>query len=207
MHDPTHKFEGEVSPGTEKLAKAISLLGQPPFLAIVPFVCICMVLSDDLQKGIICSAASVFAATVLPVVNIMFFSRKYNNSDRMDVVNKEDRMQPLIAGVLGYLVGVILLYLLDAPWPATVLMICYTVVTAAVAVITPYWKISIHTCGVIGPSLGLAFVFWPVGLLYLLILPPVAWSRYVLKKHTPMQLLMGALLGLVLTLIIFWLLL
>jgi membrane-associated phospholipid phosphatase len=207
MHDPTHKFEGEVSPGTEKLAKAISLLGQPPFLAIVPFVCICMVLSDDLQKGIICLAASVFAATVLPVVNIMFFSRKYNNSDRMDVVNKEDRMQPLIAGVLGYLVGVILLYLLDAPWPATVLMICYTVVTAAVAVITPYWKISIHTCGVIGPSLGLAFVFWPVGLLYLLILPPVAWSRYVLKKHTPMQLLMGALLGLVLTLIIFWLLL
>jgi membrane-associated phospholipid phosphatase len=203
VHDPTHLFEGEISPGTEKVAKFFSLIGQPPFLAIIPFVAICMSLSADTTSGAICSVAAVFAATVLPIVNIMFFSRKFNNSDKLDVVNKEDRMLPLIAGVLGYMVGVVLLYLLNAPWLATVLMICYAVVTAAIALVTPYWKISIHSCGVIGPSMGLALCFWPIGLVYFLILPPVAWSRYVLKKHTPMQLVMGALLGFVITAIIF----
>lgn len=205
MHDPTSKFEGELSPRTEKVAKIISLIGQPPFLSIIPFIAICMALSDDFEKGIICSVVSVFCSVVLPIVNIMYFSKRYKNDDKLDVVNKEDRMLPLIAGVLGYALGVVLLYLLDAPNLATVLMLCYAVVTAAIAVITPYWKISIHSCGVIGPSLGLAVAFWPVGLAYLLILPPVAWSRYVLKKHTPMQLVMGAVVGFVLTAVIFYL--
>jgi membrane-associated phospholipid phosphatase len=207
VHDPTHKFEGEISQRTEKIAKIISLLGQPPFLAIIPFVAICMELSPDMTSGVICSVAAVFAATVLPIVNIMFFSKKFNNSDKLDVVNKEDRMLPLIAGVIGYVIGVVLLYLLNAPWLATVLMICYAVVTGAIALITPYWKISIHSCGVIGPSMGLAVCFWPIGLVYFLILPPVAWSRYVLKKHTPMQLAMGAVVGFLITAVIFYLLL
>jgi len=207
MHDPTHKYEGELSPGTEKVAKALSLIGQPPFLAIIPFVAICMAFSEDMWKGIICSAAAIFASVVLPIANIMYFSRKYHNDDKLDVVNKEDRMLPLIAGVIGYAVGVVLLYLLQAPWLATVLMVCYVLVTLAITFITPYWKISIHSCGVIGPTLGLAVAFWPVGLLYILLLPPIAWSRYVLKKHTPLQLVMGAVVGFIITYVIFWILL
>lgn len=207
MHDPTHKFEGELSSGSEKVAKALSLIGQPPFLAIIPFVAMCMAFSEDFWKGVICSAAAVFASVVLPIVNIMYFSRKYNNDDKLDVVNKEDRLYPLIAGVIGYAVGVVLLYFLQAPWLATVLMVCYVLVTLAITFITPYWKISIHSCGVIGPTLGLAVAFWPVGLLYILLLPPIAWSRYVLKKHTPLQLVMGAVVGFVITYAVFWILL
>jgi len=206
MHDPTHKFEGEISPKTEKLAKAVSLIGQPPFLSIIPFTAICISQTDDLTMGIVYSLICIFAAVILPIVNIMYFSRKYKNDDKLDVINKEDRMQPLIAGVLGYLIGVIILYLTGAPWLATVLMICYTVVTGAILLITPYWKISIHSCGVIGPSMGLSMAFWPIGLVYFLVLPPIVWSRYVLKKHTPMQLVMGAVVGFVITLAIFWIL-
>lgn len=207
MHDPTHKFEGTISPRTERIAKIISLVGQPPFLSIIPFVAICLAMSDDIVQGIICSAVAVLAAVVVPVVIIMYFSWRYGNSDRMDVENKDDRAIPLASGVLGYTIGVILLYLLNAPWLATVLMICYAVVTAAIMIITRHWKISIHACGVIGPSLGLSVAFWPYGLVYFLLFPPIAWSRYVLKKHTPLQLVMGAVLGFVLTAVLFWLLL
>ena len=204
MHDPTKKFEGTLSPKTEKIAKIISFIGQPPFLSIVPFVSIFIALCDDLTNAIICSVAAVFAAVILPIANIMYFSRRYQNADKLDVEKKEDRMLPLIAGVIGYIVGVALLLLLEAPWLATVLMICYAVVTFAILLITPYWKISVHSCGVIGPSVGLAVAFWPVGLVYFLLLPPIIWSRYVLKKHTPLQLVMGALVGFVITAIIFW---
>ena len=207
MHDPTQKYSGTISPKTEKTAKILSLIGQPPFLSIIPFVSICIALSDDLMKGIVCSAAAIFASVILPIANILFFSRKYNNSDKLDVEKKEDRLIPLIAGVIGYVVGVALLYLLEAPWLATVLMICYAVVTFTIMLITPFWKISIHSCGVVGPSIGLAMAFWPFGLLYFLLLPPIAWSRYVLKKHTPLQLAIGAVVGFILTALIFWILL
>ena len=207
MHDPTSKFNGTISPRTEKVAKILSLIGQPPFLSIIPFVAICIAFSDDLTSGIACSAAAVFAAVILPIINIVFFSKKYHNSDKLDVEKKEDRLFPLIAGVIGYAVGVVLLYFLEAPWMATVLMVCYAIVTFAILLITPFWKISIHSCGVIGPSMGLAVAFWPFGLLYILLLPPIAWSRYVLKKHTPLQLAMGAVVGFILTALIFWILL
>ncbi len=204
VHDPTHKFEGAISPGTEKAAKIISLIGQPPFLSIIPFVSICMAKSDDTITGLICSIVAIICSVILPIVNIMYFSRRYKNDDKLDVYRREDRMLPLVAGVIGYLIGVIALYFLDAPLLATVLMLCYACVTAAVAVITTRWKISIHSCGVIGPTMGLAMAFWPIGMLYILILPPVAWSRYVLGKHTPLQLIMGAVVGFIITALLFW---
>ncbi len=207
LHDPSKKYSGELSPGTERIAKIISLVEQPPFLSIPPFVIICMLMSEDLMKGLLCTGIAIFTGTVLPIVNILYFSKKYSNEDALDVYRKEDRMFPLICGVLGYLLGVVLLYLVQAPWLATVLMLCYALVTAAIAVITPHWKISIHSCGVIGPSMGLAYGFWPFGMLYFLLLIPVVWSRYVLKKHTPLQLLMGAVVGFTITAVIFCILL
>ncbi len=203
MHDPTHLFQGTISPGKEKLAKIISLVEQPPFLAIPAFVLICMLKSDDIATGALCSLVSIITATILPILVIVVFSKKYGNKDKLDVVRKEDRFIPLVLGVLSYFIGVALLYFLGAPRLATVLMLCYALVTAAITLITPYWKISIHSCGVIGPSMALTMAFWPFGLLYFLLLPPVAWSRYVLQKHTPMQLAMGAVVGFVITEILF----
>ena len=207
MHDPTHKFEGTISPETERRAMLISLIGQPPFLAILPFVAISIDRSDDLVQGIISSAVAILASVVVPMVIIMYFSWRYGNSDKLDVERREDRYIPLLAGIAGYIIGAVLLYILDAPWMVTVLMICYAVVTAAILLVTLRWKISIHTCGVMGPTMALAIAFWPYGLLYMLLLPPIVWSRYVLKKHTPLQLAMGAILGVALTAVLFWLLL
>ena len=207
LHDPTQKFEGTISPRTEKIAKIFSLLGQPPFLALPVFLSICLTKSDDLTDGILYSVICFVSAVVIPVAVTLIFSKLTGNDDKLDVVNKEDRIAPMILGVIGYAAGAALLYFLNAPQLATVLMVCYAVVTAAMTVITPYWKISIHSCGVIGPSIGMAIAFWPWGLLYFLIFPPVVWSRYVLKKHTPLQLTMGAVVGFILTTIIFWLML
>ncbi len=207
LHDPTQKFEGTISPRTEKIAKIFSLLGQPPFLALPVFLSICLTKSDDLTDGILYSVICFVSAVVIPVAVTLIFSKLTGNDDKLDVVNKEDRIAPMILGVIGYAAGAALLYFLNAPQLATVLMVCYAVVTATMTVITPYWKISIHSCGVIGPSIGMAIAFWPWGLLYFLIFPPVVWSRYVLKKHTPLQLTMGAVVGFILTTILFWLML
>ena len=203
VRDPSRKFDGVLSPRTEKVAKIVSLVGTPPFLSIPVFLLICLYQTYDTGEFLKFFGISFFAATVLPIVNIMYFSRRTGNEDKLDVVNKDDRLMPLVCGVLGYMLGTALLYYFQAPKLATVLMFCYMMVTFVFMLITPYWKISVHSCGVIGPSMAMTYAFWPFGALYFILLFPVAWSRYVLRKHTPLQLVMGAMVGYMITAVIF----
>ena len=70
-----------------------------------------------------------------------------------------------------------------------------------------WWKISIHTMGIAGPTIVLIVVFGYWGALLALLLPPVIWSRIYLKKHTVAQALGGAAVGFLLTALALWLLL
>lgn len=63
------------------------------------------------------------------------------------------------------------------------------------ALITFFWKISIHMILDTMGTLILNFLFdWQLLFLFVLI-PVVAWARYKLKRHTPLQLLSGFLLS------------
>jgi membrane-associated phospholipid phosphatase len=78
-------------------------------------------------------------------------------------------------------------------------MFGYFAGTLCLFFINLYWKISIHTMGIAGPTTVLIFVFGYWGALLGLLLPPVIWSRVYLKKHTAAQAITGAILGFVLT--------
>ena len=205
MRDPTSLFAGEVSPGTKKFADMVSMITQPPFLAIAAFILLNLQVGDIVDQ-LLLDVVCIVSALVIPVGVTYYFGKKHGNEE-LDVERREDRFQPLVLGTLGYVLGAILLYVLDAPDIVWVLMVCYAVVTATITVITLYWKISIHACGCVGPSIAMTLQFGPIGALYFLFLPFTAWSRYVKRKHTPAQLVCGALLGAVLSGVLFTVLL
>ena len=205
LRDPTRLYEGEISPRTKRITQIISFFAQAPFISIPVFILLCMQ-ADTVSDAVIFSVISIFFATVVPTVVVMIIAKRTGNED-VDIVKKEDRMIPLAVGILSYLMGTVILYAMDAPRIVWVAMLCYCVNTAVIMLITTKWKISIHAIGCVGPSMALAYVFgWPGGLL-ILILPVVVYCRYVLRKHTPAQLAAGALLGFVLTGVLFILLL
>lgn len=205
IHDPTHLYEGEISPGAEKAARAVSIVTHAPFLAAITFVLLSLK-ADDPVLAVESIIISLLTATVIPVVAVQHYSVKFGNTDG-DVVRREDRTMPLVCGIVCYAVGAVLLYLIDAPWIVTVTMLVYAISTVVVILITTRWKISIHATGVMGPALAITIAYWPWGLVFFLLLPLVAWARYVRRKHTPAQLVGGALEGLIVTGLIFWLLL
>ena len=92
-----------------------------------------------------------------------------------------------------------LLFLVGAPWICTVMMLSYATSTVIVMLISTKWKISVHATGLMGPIVLMAMVYDPIYALLSLSIIPVAWSRYVRKKHTPLQLIAGALFGTVYT--------
>jgi len=205
LRDPTHLYQGEISPKTERVANYISVIGQPVFIPIPVFILLATKISDPVKCALVI-IVSLFFVTVVPTAVTYYFSIKLGRRDG-DIPDRTLRFKPMMLGVVSYLIGTLCLYLMDAPKVMTVLMLCYAVVTFVMTIITLYWKISIHSVGVVGPSMALAVTFWPWGLLYILLLPPIVWSRYVLKRHTPAQLIAGALTGFLITGALFLLLL
>ena len=205
LRDPTHLYEGDISPRTERIANILSIAGQPVFIPIPVFILLATKISDP-AKCILVILVSLLFVTVIPTVVTYYFSIKLGRKDG-DIPDRTLRYRPMLLGTASYMVGTGALYLMDAPRIMTVLMLCYALVTLVMTIITVYWKISIHSVGVIGPSMALAVTFWPWGLLYILLLPPIAWSRYMLKRHTPAQLVAGAAMGFIITGIMFLLLL
>ena len=205
LRDPTHLYEGEISPGTEKVATIFSVVGQPIFIPIPVFILLATMM-DDPGKAVLTVLISLLFVTVIPTAVTYYFSIKLGRRDG-DIPDRTLRFKPMMLGVLSYAIGTVILYLMDVPDIIWVLMLCYAIVTFVMTIITLYWKISIHSVGVAGPAMALSVVFWPWGLLFILVLPPIVWSRYVLKKHTPAQLAGGIIVGVVITSILFWLLL
>lgn len=67
-----------------------------------------------------------------------------------------------------------------------------------------FWKISLHMIGASSTISYLAVLIGPVALFTLPLIPVLAWSRLVLKRHTPGQLFFGTVLPPVIIAAVFW---
>jgi membrane-associated phospholipid phosphatase len=79
------------------------------------------------------------------------------------------------------------------------LMLCYAIETLTVAIISYWWKISIHTASMACSLIALTYRFGASVLPFYLLLLFVGQARIVLKRHTLAQTIVGAVLGIVLT--------
>ncbi|AMK14655.1 phosphatase PAP2 family protein [Methanobrevibacter olleyae] len=186
----------------DKIAKSVSYLCEAPILAI--FVFLIFNLSLDYSNLLLIESISLIFGTIFPILFVVSWS-KYKEIDR-DYTDRHSRHFPFIIAVIIYLTGAIVLWFLNANPLTTALMFCYGTNTLIVFFINLKWKISVHAMGVTGPATALIF-FNPLGFLMGLIAPLVMWSRVVLSKHSPNQVLAGSICGYLLTFIQMYILL
>jgi membrane-associated phospholipid phosphatase len=108
---------------------------------------------------------------------------------------RAERLAPAVFLLAAFVALLAILVLLDAPQDLSLLTLSMGLASAVVAGITLLWKASAH-CTVAGhaAAAGLLLV-GPFGLVFLLVLPLVLWSRVTLKAHTLSQTLAGAVVG------------
>lgn len=180
----------------EKLAHILSTLGNAPLISIFIFLVLdCYFLNGN--DFINVTLVTMCFAVVIP--SIIAYAWIKNKNLEIDMPHKEDRLYPLLWILLSYLLGVIILFIISAPPVITVLMFCYFSNTLVVLLISMFWKISIHAVGVAGPVAFLIYVFGYPGLIFLLLIPLIMWSRLYLKRHTLSQVTAGSVLGFLLT--------
>ena len=97
-----------------------------------------------------------------------------------------------------------ILILLGAARPVIVIATIYTVNTMVVALITQFWKISVHTA-LFSSVATVSILVFGYGVWWLfLFLIPLAWSRIHRQRHTIWQAVAGALVAFVITAAVFW---
>lgn len=181
-----------------RLAKTISTFTNPPIICIPLFFIICLTLSlNDLWQFPILELISIIFTSILPMAIIIYWAKKSGN-DR-DISNRQDRFTPLIVGTFSYFIGFLICLYFRLNDFLTFLLLCYTINTFIVMLITTKWKISIHTTGLSGPVCALIILLGPIGALFGLLYPLVIWSRVTLKKHTMSQAITGGVQGFILT--------
>ncbi len=185
-----------------KIAKRISDFTQPPIITVPLFLLICLMLSFengafDFIKFIVMEVISIVFASVLPIIIILFWAKRLNTDT--DISNRQDRFMPLIVGIISYFIGFLICMALNVDNFLTILLLCYSVNTGVVLLITSKWKISVHTTGLSGPVAALILLAGPFGALFGILYPLLIWSRVLLKKHTLAQAICGGVQGFFLT--------
>lgn len=180
----------------ENLARMISTLSNAPLISIFVFLLINSYFLKGNEFITITFVSTVFAALIPSIIAFLWIK---NKKLEIDMPHKEDRFYPLIWILSSYLMGVIVLFIISAPPITTILMFCYFSNTLVVLFISLFWKISIHSVGVAGPIAALIYVFNYPGLIFILLIPLVMWSRLYLRRHTLYQVIAGASLGFTLT--------
>ena len=185
-----------------KIAKPISTFTNPPIICIPLFFIICLILSFqdglfDLNKFLQLEVISLIFTSILPMAIILFWAKKLGTDK--DISNRQDRFMPLIVGIISYFIGCMISFMLNLDNFLSVLLLCYSINTGVVLLITTKWKISVHTTGLSGPVAALILLAGPFGAIFGILYPILIWSRVLLKKHTLAQAIAGGVQGFFLT--------
>lgn len=134
--------------------------------------------------------------SLLPIAYVVYLLQTGQISD-ITMTRSERRIPYLVGTLFSILVIVILLI-----FPVSKGLLCLSMVEAislaAMGLINNYWKISNHSTAVAAAALisGSFFGVW-VGWSLVAVLAFVVFLRLYLRRHTPMQLVAGILLALI----------
>ena len=179
----------------ESLAKIISAIFHPLIMPAIAFTILIVADSaDNLSRKLIISSVALTFSVVL-VLGYIFWLKRRGLIDSADIIIREQRINPLAIAVVSYLIGFVLLKLMQAPNLVQGLMFCYATNTFLVLLITNWWKISIHTTAISGPLIALMYQFGSLIFPFFILILLVGASRLILKRHTLSQVMAGAAIG------------
>ncbi|MBC7217262.1 MAG: hypothetical protein H5U36_03650 [Candidatus Caldatribacterium sp.] len=181
----------------KKLAETLSLVLQPQAVAVLLYALVSFTFSRGL-RAVVFFVLSVLFVSVLPTVFVLFLAKRGRVSDP-DLPRREERFFPYLGIVGMYGVLFVLLFLLSAPRELLAIALCYISVTFAGAVISLFWKISLHLAGIAGPVTALVLLIHPLFALLYGLLVPLGWARVFLRKHTVLQAISGSLMSFAIT--------
>jgi len=184
-------------------AFGISAIFSPYIMAVFFIVLLTYNYADDLSQFLPWVLTFLIFGTIIPGFYVLWLIEAGKIHDIHIPDLKERRIPFLIAGISS-IIGAILLMYLGAAKPVIVMAVTYALNALVVAMITQYWKISIHMTMLTSIITVAVIIFGFSCVWFYFLLVPLAWSRVHRKKHTILQVTLGAVLAFILTGLVFW---
>ena len=176
----------------QELARALTNILNP-FVIFTALFALVAFAEAGADRGVFYLAVELTAAAA--VAGYVLFMRRRSRVGNFWISTRAERLTPALFLLAAFVALLTALVLLDAPQNLSLLTLSMGLASAAVAGITLLWKASAH-CTVAGHAVAAGLlILGPLGLVFLLVLPLVLWSRVSLKAHTLSQTLTGAVVG------------
>jgi hypothetical protein len=172
----------------------ISAVSSPFVVTAVTVTLVVLILRPTLHQLLLWAGIAVLFGAVLPFCFVFVLWRMGKITDP-HVRRREQRAWPFVVALASGAVGVGLLRAVGAPRPLLALGVVYVVVGLALALVSLYWKISVHSGVLTAAIVALALVGYPQALYALALVPLVLWARFYRGKHTVLQGLVPLVLG------------
>ncbi len=182
-------------------ARAISFFLGPVFTLLpIPFILIAKSSQDysHALKWTMFSYAFILAVALFVVVGVML--GVFSN---FDVSKREQR--PLLFSFSAFAAFCYLLSLIILDGPKVLLIGFFALVLGllAIIIINRWIKVSIHMATATAVLLFISIVYKGYFFLLLILIPLLAWSRVKAKEHSPVETIVGTILGIVIALIVY----
>ena len=176
----------------QRLASALTN-ALNPFVIFTALFALVAFVEAGVYRGLLYLAVELTAAAVVAGYGLSM--RRRSRVGDFWISARAERLTPAVFLLATFLALLAILVLLDAPQDLSLMTLSMGLASAAVAGITMLWKASAH-CTVAGHAAAAGLLLLgPPGLVFLLVLPLVLWSRVTLKAHTLSQTLAGAVVG------------
>ena len=182
-------------------AKGISFFLGPVFILLpIPFILVAKFTQDYpyALKWTVFSYAFMLAVVLFIVIGVFlgFFSN-------LDVSKREQR--PLLFAFCAFAAFCYLLSLIILDGPKILFIGFFALVLGliSIVIINRWIKASIHLVTATSVILFIGITYKGYFFLLLSVLPLIAWSRVKMKEHTLMETIIGSVLGIVITLIVY----
>ncbi|MBC3788723.1 phosphatase PAP2 family protein [Spirosoma utsteinense] len=184
-----------VSPFIYRTAKALSVLGHP-LLTISLFVLYITFQQLPTRNAIIISAL-LLGGVVIPISWYNYQKVKQSQYTNFDVSDQRQRAQfyPVLIGAISLMTGI--LFITHQPRPFCYGTACTLLLVVSSYGVNRYIKASLHTSLSFFLTWAVYSINQPLGLMMGVFAILIGASRLVLGRHTLLEILVGALIGLV----------
>jgi hypothetical protein len=164
-----------------------------PFVIFTALYAIVALAEAGIFRGLLYLALELLAAAAMAFYVLLM--RRRSRVGDFWISARAERLTPALFLIAAFVILLAVLGLLDAPQNLFLLTLSMGLASATVALITLLWKASAH-CTVAGHAAAAGLVILgPLGIVFLLVLPLLVWSRVVTGAHTLPQTLAGAVVG------------
>jgi hypothetical protein len=182
-------------------AKAVSFFLGPMFTLFPILYTLIAKFSQDhsyILKWTLFSYMFVLIVALFVIIGVMIGA--FSN---FDVSKREQRPLLFAFSAIVMLCYLISIFIFNGPKSLFIALFAVILGLISVVIVNKWTKASIHLATLTSATLFIGVVYGGYFFLFLTLIPLLAWARVKMKEHTPKETIIGTILGIVITLIVY----